>query len=377
MLLLPSLAKKIIHEVKKLIDEDIIIVHTDGTIIASTDEKRLGTFHEGALLSVKERRKIVITKEDEQRLEGVKSGLNLPIFFSHDVIGVIGITGDPDHILPYGELLKKITELLIQDSYHSDQLQWRSRMLEAFVFDWLQLKDWSQPFIDRANLLKVDLQADRQLILAYLNEHQTFLNEDIWQLIHLWNGEHDHDLFVRWGNDRFLIIQHVQQNMPKETTMHKVKQLKGFIEETWNTSASFGIGQPVEGHELKKSYEQAERALTVAMRENTIIFDADLRLEMCLEDISLPTRKEFIGRVLHSVLEQEELLETFRVFFQQNMSLKQTAEILHIHINTLHYRIKKLEELTGLNLKHFPDVVSLYLSLYFLDDHLKKQNESG
>ncbi|HWO97292.1 MAG TPA: sugar diacid recognition domain-containing protein [Bacillus sp. (in: firmicutes)] len=373
MLLLPSLAKKIIYEVKKLIDEDIIIVNTDGTIIASTDEKRLGTFHEGALLSVKERRKFIITKEDEQRLEGVKPGLNLPIFFSHDVIGVIGITGDPDRILPYGELLKRMTELLIQESYHSDQLQWRSRMLEAFVFDWLQLKEWSKPFIDRANLLKVDLQADRQLILAYLHEHQTFLNEDIWQLIHVWNGEHGHDLFVRWGNDRFLIIQHAQQNMLKEATLQKVKQLKAFIEETWNTSASFGIGQTVEGHALKKSYEQAERALTVAMRENSIIFDADLRLEMCLEDISLSTRKEFIGRVLDSVLGHEELLETFRVFFQQNMSLKQTAEILHIHINTLHYRIKKMEELTGLNLKHFPDVVSLYLSLYFLDNRLKNE----
>jgi carbohydrate diacid regulator len=376
-LLLPSLAKKIIYEVKKLIDEDIIIVHTDGTIIASTDEKRLGTFHQGALTGIKERRKIIITKEDEQRLSGVKAGLNLPLFFSHEVIGVIGITGDPDRILPYGELLQKMTELLIQESYHSDQLQWRSRMLEAFVFDWLQLKDWSKPFIDRAGVLNIDLNKERQLILAYLNKHQTFLNEDIWQLIHIWTGDQNQDLFVRWGNDRFLIIQQTSANMPKETTMHKVRQLKAFIEETWNTSASFGIGQPAAGHELKKSYEQAERALTVAMRENGIVFDADLRLDMCLEDISLSTRREFVERVLQSVMEQEELLHTFRVFFEQNMSLKQTAQTLHIHINTLHYRIKKLEELTRLNLKHFPDVVSLYLSLYFLDDYLKNRHENG
>ncbi|MFC3883358.1 CdaR family transcriptional regulator [Bacillus songklensis] len=377
MLLLPSLAKKIIYEVKKLIDEDIIIVNVDGTIIASTDEKRLGTFHEGALLSVKEKRKVIITKEDESRLEGVKSGLNLPIFFSHDVIGVVGITGDPDRILPYGELLRKMTELLIQDSYYSEQIQWRSRMLEAFVFDWLQLKDWSKPFIERANLLKVDLQARRQLILAYIDNHQTFLNEDIWQLTHVWNEQHQHDLFVRWGNDRFLIIRHVHDEAQKETTLQKVKQLKTFIEETWNTSASFGIGQVVEGDQLKKSYEQAERALTVAIRKNGIVFDTDLRLDMCLEEISIPTRKEFTARILNSVLENEELIETFRVFFQQNMSLKQTAEALHIHINTLHYRIKKLEELTELNLKSFPDVVSLYLSLYFLDNHLKNNHENG
>lgn len=84
-----------------------------------------------------------------------------------------------------------------------------------------------------------------------------------------------------------------------------------------------------------------------------------------MEEISIPTRKEFTQRILQTVLTNEELLETFYTFFEQNMSLKLTASLLHIHINTLHYRIKKLEELTGLNLKYFPDVVSLYLALYF------------
>jgi sugar diacid utilization regulator len=49
LLLLPELALKIVKEVKKLIDEEIIVVNKDGIIIASTDQKRVGEFHEGAL----------------------------------------------------------------------------------------------------------------------------------------------------------------------------------------------------------------------------------------------------------------------------------------------------------------------------------------
>ena len=49
-------------------------------IIAGTNEARAGWFHEGALICAREKRNVIITKEDEKRLEGVKAGLNLPVF---------------------------------------------------------------------------------------------------------------------------------------------------------------------------------------------------------------------------------------------------------------------------------------------------------
>ncbi|TYR81255.1 hypothetical protein FZC66_05170 [Priestia megaterium] len=372
MLLLPSLAKKIIYEVKKLLDEDIIIVNVEGTIIASTDESRIGTFHEGALASIKEKRKVLVTKKDEEQLKGVKAGLNLPVVFSHDVIGVIGITGEPDRILPYGELLQKMTELLIQESYYSEQMQWQTRMLESFVFDWLQLKDWSSAFIERAQLLNIDLHKRRQVILAYVKEQPDFIHRDIWQLTHIWKESYPFDLFIQWGNDRLLILHEPRNDREKETLTQKLAQLQSFLQKEWGTSSALGIGQIFEGQALKKSYEQAEQALSVASKKDGIVFEEELRLDICLEEISSSTRQEFIKRILQTALKNEELIHTFQTFFQHNMSLKLTAEALHIHINTLHYRIKKLEELTGLNLKHFPDVISLYLALYFLDYPLKK-----
>ncbi len=48
-MLFPDLANKIVREVRRLITENIIIINIQGVIIASTDAKRIGQFHEGAL----------------------------------------------------------------------------------------------------------------------------------------------------------------------------------------------------------------------------------------------------------------------------------------------------------------------------------------
>lgn len=71
-MILPELAEKIVKEVRKLIEEDIIVVNTEGYIIASTDLVRVGTFHEGALLTAQKKRKLIITAEDQLNLSGVK-----------------------------------------------------------------------------------------------------------------------------------------------------------------------------------------------------------------------------------------------------------------------------------------------------------------
>lgn len=368
MLLLPSLAHKIILEVKKLLKEDIIIVDLHGHIIAGTDENRIGQFHEGALRSIEERQTIVITENDHHTLRGVKPGINLPLFLSQEVIGVIGITGNPSEISNYGELLRKMTELLIQDTYYTEQTQWHLRMLESFVFDWMQLREWSAPFLERARILNVDLTTTRQVLLMALPPHHSLTHADIWQLQHLWH--HEEDLFIPWGADRLLIIHAVH---PQRDIKETLDEWRAYLDGTWGSSIRIGVGQQVSPHHLRTSYEQSNRALSVTTSEHPIAFDHDLRLEMCLENISKETKRDFSHRVLHALENYEDLLETGRALLQHNMALKQTAQALHIHINTLHYRMKKIEELASIDLKRTSDIVTFYLAFHFLDDHLKNK----
>lgn len=44
---------------------------------------------------------------------------------------------------------------------------------------------------------------------------------------------------------------------------------------------------------------------------------------------------------------------------------------MHIHINTLRYRLSKLESLTNMKLDRPEDITAFYLALRFLDQHTK------
>lgn len=364
MFLQPLLAKKIIAEVKKMYEREVIIVNTDGHIMASTNDERIGRFHEGALICAKEKRNVIITKEDEKRLKGVKAGLNLPVFSDRDVIAVFGLTGEPAEIQPYGELLRKMTELFIKESWHLEQSQWRDRMLESFMIDWLQLKEWSPGFLEKAQLLGVDLASRRQLILIQGYEWSSY---EIDQMTHIWKSAYPSDLFIRWGNERILINHEVPKHEQRDRLLQLLLRICSFAHTANSRMAAAGAGRAVESSSLTDSYEQAEKGLAVSLKRKTPVFEEDLKLDMCLTEISTGTRNEFPQRVFGAALEHQELMNTLRTFFHHDLSLKQTAENMHIHINTLRYRLAKAEQLTGLRFDRTEDIVTMYVALYFSD----------
>lgn len=370
-----TLTHKIVEEVKKLIHEEIIIVDLTGIIIAGTELSRVGSFHEGALRCIEKRTKILITKDDEKRLKGVKAGLNLPIFFLNRVVGVIGITGEPEKTLPYGELLQKMTELLVQESYYIEETQWFTRRLESFVIDWIEGKELDEELRERAGVLKIELESSWQVILIQVRSKTDILLRGPWHLQQVWNELYESDIFIPWGQKCFLIVHKVKNDSEKTTVFQKVKELKHYIEKAYDSSVAAGIGQIVASQEISVGLEQAENALKVAMKTNGVISEDQLRLELCLSEIRETTRDEFRKRVLQNLDKQKDLIQTVVTLLEENMSLKSTAAKLHIHINTLHYRIKKVEEMTGLDLKSLPDVVSLYLAIVFLDEHTMKESE--
>ncbi|KFN03272.1 sugar diacid recognition family protein [Bacillus clarus] len=316
-------------------------MNIQGTIIASTDAERIDQFHEGALRCAKQKKTVIITRDDEQRLQGVKAGMNLPLLFHDEGIGVIGITREPENISQYGKILRKMTELLIHENYSLEQLELEQHSYEAFVFDWLQSKDWSASFLDRAKTLGIDLYKEKQLILFSIDQNDAMLQQKIWQ--HIRNILTKDDLFVRWGNDRFILFMKMNS---KKQTFQFLNRLKQDCETLFSITLYINIGQTVMPSNMNVSYEQALRALSVSLETKGIVFNEDLRLEMCLQDISTETRKEFLQRTIENLLSSTELMHTLRLFIDYNQSYKQTAEQLHIHINTLHYGLKKIEEQT-------------------------------
>ena len=56
------------------------------------------------------------------------------------------------------------------------------------------------------------------------------------------------------------------------------------------------------------------------------------------------------------------LMATLKAYAAADLNVKQTAEDLHIHVNTAHYRLAKIAERTGGDLRHVDDVIELLIA---------------
>ncbi|WP_040204673.1 CdaR family transcriptional regulator [Neobacillus jeddahensis] len=372
-MLLPELAEKIVNEIRRLIGEDIIVVNTQGYIIASTDPIRVGTFHEGALIASQKKRKLIITEEDQSILKGVKAGINLPILFQSEVVGVIGITGEPNKVTPFGEIIRKMTELLINENHYAEQFDWHSRAVESFVMDWVQAKNWDDSFRNRAKLLDINLHVKRATVIIQFLGLNAPLSRETWSSIFNRFQNNNQEVVSRSGNERMVLLINCSNGMTRTTIVNRLQQFLLFLSKNFGILAIAGVGQAFDSHAINHSYYQAERSLKIANQTEPIVFDEDLTLEMILEEIPIKEKNEFIIRTIGPILNEADLLLTLKELFNQNHSLKNAANTLHIHINTLHYRLKKIEELTHLNPHSIHDLFAIYLAIRFLDEQTKRK----
>jgi carbohydrate diacid regulator len=93
-----AIANKIIEFIFTATGRDSIICDVDGAIVHAKVSSRIGDIHPGARKMLRENLPhAIISKEEEEACSGImKTGCNLPIWHNGELIGSIGITGDPE-----------------------------------------------------------------------------------------------------------------------------------------------------------------------------------------------------------------------------------------------------------------------------------------
>lgn len=125
-----------------------------------------------------------------------------------------------------------------------------------------------------------------------------------------------------------------------------------------------GIGARASGaEELRVSQRQARYALAAADHAVPVRAAEQLdTLSELLAGVPAEVRTVFAARML-GALGDGMLRETLEVFLANNCSWTRTAEALHLHVNTVHYRIDRVEALTGRDLTRLDHKVDLYAAL--------------
>lgn len=80
------------------------------------------------------------------------------------------------------------------------------------------------------------------------------------------------------------------------------------------------------------------------------------------DSLSADLQATLQNEVLIPLLEEDELLKTVRYFFENGFNGSVTAEKLHIHRNTLNYRLTKFQEITGLSVRNFEGALVAYFA---------------
>ncbi|MFI6295636.1 PucR family transcriptional regulator [Nonomuraea sp. NPDC050790] len=94
------------------------------------------------------------------------------------------------------------------------------------------------------------------------------------------------------------------------------------------------------------------------------IYTHGLLLATVPADISRSFAASLLGPLLdYDSRHQSELMLTLRTFLDTAGSWQVCAEHLHVHVNTVRYRIKRIEDLTGRDLSTMGDRVDFYLAL--------------
>ena len=180
----PQIAETIVNNLKDVINHEINLFDTSGTIIASTVRSRIGTGHDGARLAIKNKQTVTIDNEHEFR--GAKHGINIPVIFNDSVVAVIGITGERSEVEPFGVVIKKMTEILIRENW-DQAVQYDRRSRVSNLVNMLRMRHHDDELIAYyATMLQIDLNRPRIAVVgrAPVNEGEILDYDSLYSMVH-------------------------------------------------------------------------------------------------------------------------------------------------------------------------------------------------
>lgn len=351
-----NLANDILFKMKEIINQDLNYINTQGIIIASTNPNRVGDFHEASLVCIRKGVQVII--ESDEQYVGAKKGINMPIYFDSDIVGVIGITGEKKEVEKYGEIIRMMTAILIKEAWLKDQDIRKKEITKAFIerivldheHDAYPMANFSFPYVCIVGIV------DKNNFL--------FLDDKIFNALRDYLAHEKHHFFTISRNE-IIILYHYYKN---ENVFSVIENLQKLIENKFNLLIKFGIGSNSTNYkELKSSYENAKEILKISsiFSTNKSIFNyVDMDIELLFFNLKKSAIENFKNKILGSISPKdfEEFSNILNVYEKENGSIIHAAEKLFMHKNTLQYKLNKIKRLSGYDPRNLRDFTILSLA---------------
>jgi carbohydrate diacid regulator len=378
--LTPALAQQIAGETTAIIGFNVLITDPDGIVIGSGDTGRVGTFHEASVDVMRTRQPAAHSSAQARNLRGVRPGVTLPIVLDDSPVGTVGITGTPKVVRRFGLVVKRQTEILLQESVLLRSRLLHERALEDLVRDIAHFDAdvVAAHFVAyRAAELGYDLALPRAAVVIEIGDGAAApaLRAALLRAVRA-RFDDPQDIVAALTPDRFTVLRRLpaaRKATPAAAASGDLvtlcQRIVDDIGQRFGLPARIGIGDrtgSVAG--LRDSYHDAVIALRLGragVDQPAVHTIDDLRIHQLLASVGQHARTRFTDALIGGLRTESDwpaLRHTLVAWCESGFNLVRAAAALHIHRNTLVYRLAKIGRLTDRAPQQHQAMLALYLA---------------
>lgn len=382
-------AQKTVKAVSEILPFEISVSDEQGYIIGDTNPVRIGTMHAPSIEVIEANRVILYTEEKASTIDNVLPGVAVPLNFDNKPVGVLGIIGDPNEVKSYAYLVKKYVEMMWQETLHVQIENLATMTLESFMQYILLSESVNLNQVNHyCKLLNIDSTSKRVCIIVDIGDYivknvqgkQRAIPLDQFKktlldcVVRSFNGGH-YDICAFLNMEKIVFLKSMKND---DDFLHFMEEFRGRCEKLFDmfcvykvddvAIASGNIFSSIEN--LNQSYEQADWLIGYGKRLSIVpkiysYYDWNILIDILPHQLGSKMQKIIEQRLkpLMNSKDFTELKDNFLTYCNHNMNISKAAKALFIHRNTLIYRLKKIDNLTGLCTSRFDHCTLLYFAM--------------
>ncbi|KPB04943.1 PucR family transcriptional regulator [Bacillus sp. CHD6a] len=180
----------------------------------------------------------------------------------------------------------------------------------------------------------------------------------------------DSDLEIVWKNFTSGVIVDFLSDVKEEETV-PLPDIIDITASDFYTNVKFYIGAYTNLEEKLADlfrFEQNCLVRSLKARKQANIHTFQHALPFMLTEHIDAQQIIYIKKIFGTMIDDEkELLQSVKVFIENNMNVSLTAKKLFMHRNSLQYRIDKFIERTGIDIKNFQGAMAAYLAIIIIE----------
>ncbi|POF43577.1 CdaR family transcriptional regulator [Pseudomonas laurylsulfativorans] len=360
-----DLAQDIVDRAMAILPYNVNVMDSQGLILGSGEPERVNTRHEGAQLVLANGRVVEIDAQTAIHLKGVQPGINLPLMLDQRLIGVLGITGEPEQLRTYAELVRMTAEMLVGQRNQQAEQQWRRQRCDDLLALLLSETGDSPRLVDEAAQLGLKPQMTRVPYLFELGQEHA-PGQTVEALSAWLTSRHPDSWCVSSAKTSLLWCRPAGQSVENERLLDKLDGLG------WNI-LRIAVGGQADGLAgLRRCYRRVGDLLAygreVLPRSRLLTLNR-YRLPVMLWRHRNDDALDELLNPLRKVIAKDsngQLLATLRSWCEHGGQSQACADALGIHRNSLRYRMERIAELSGVDPLRLDGMLALYLGVQLL-----------